>query len=469
MGTFITLLVIPLGSLLTRCTSAELGVPLSIGEPFGLCHAGYSQSAEEYEILAALGNQWMRVDFPWSSIEPENDTWSFTTWDYYVGNASLNHQKILAILDYDVSWLNASGDYTSRPYIKPRDIPVFLDYVNHTVRRYRENVTAFEIWNEPNGRGFWDGPESDFFQLFNATAELIHSIDPNIIIVGGVVAGNDPAYIERMFQAGIMRRVDVISFHPYSANVNEIYPKIAAVKAVGAKYGFHGEYWITEVGNPTGGTYGHRVSLEDLPERVIKTLVYATISNITCIIWYCMFDWGDALKASKPNDSEGYFGLIYPDNRTWKTGAYAFQQFSKGVSNSQYRPDLLRRQTIVSQNIVRAFLYRRADGNTTIIAWTDSNLINGNENLEVTLNLPSNASLVLYHNISTGEITPVPSWTFQVCYYPIFLTFMAGNPGDEVILIIHDSWFMSVFVIGMPIVIIALISLVIWQQRTKMR
>ncbi len=462
----LSLLLIPAWSLLSAQTVAETGSPVPIGEPFGLVHAGYSCSAEEYGILTAMGNQWMRVDFPWSSIEPQNDTWNFPVRDYYVGNASLNHQKVLAILDYDVGWLNASGDYTSHPYIKPRDIPDFLDYVNQTVRRYKDNVTAFEIWNEPNGQMFWNGPESDFFQLFNATAELIYSIDPRIIIGGAVVAGNDPGYIERMFQAGIMNRIDVICFHPYSTDVNEIYPKIAQVKEIGAKYGFHGEYWITEVGNPTGGSYGHRVSLEELPERVIKTFVYATISNITTIIWYCMYDWSDASKISDPDNSEAYFGLIYPNN-TWKTGAFAFQQFSKAVSNSQYRPDLLQRQTIVSQNIVRAFLYRRADGNTTLVIWADPNLINV-EGLDVTLDPRNNVSLILTHDISTGEITPLPSLTFHVGYRPIFLTFMASNPTDVVILTIHDPWFISAFIIGMPIALGIMITLLFIQKRKRM-
>ncbi len=463
----LALLFIPIWSVLTTKVVAEPVAPVPIGEPFGLCHAGYYQSAEEYGILAAMGNQWMRVDFPWSSIEPANDTWDFSSRDNYMANASFYHQKVIAILDYNVPWLNVSGDYhSSRPNIKLRDIPDFLDYVNHTVRHFMENVTAFEIWNEPNGQGFWNGSENDFFQLFNASAELINSIDPNIIIGGAVVAGHDPGYIERMFQAGIMSKVDVICFHPYSADINEIYPKIAEVKAVGAKYGFQGEYWITEVGNPTGGTYGHRVSLEELSERVIKTFVYATISNISCIIWYCMFDWGDATKASKPNDSEGYFGLIYPDNRTWKKGAYAFQQFSKAVSNSQYRPDLLQRQTIVSQNIVRAFLYRKVDGNTTLAIWADPNLINV-DGLDITLDPRNNASLVLTHDISTGEITPLPSLTFHVGYRPIFLTFMASNPTDVVVLTIHDPWFMSTFIIGMPIAIGAMIALVFMQKRKR--
>ena len=135
---FRTLLLLGwVGFLLLQSFPAPAGSALgkdtitSVAEPFGTCHAGYSRAYPEYQLLGSMGNQWMRIDFTWANIEPVHGQWDFSYYDAYLATAANYSQRVMAILDYDVEWLNTTGAYQEvRPYIKPEYIPYFLDCVN---------------------------------------------------------------------------------------------------------------------------------------------------------------------------------------------------------------------------------------------------------------------------------------------------------------------------------------------------
>lgn len=64
--------------------------------------------------------------------------------------------------------------------------------VRHWIARYgSEEVRQwyFEVWNEPNLDGFWDGTRSQYFELYKHTARTIKAIDP-VLRVGGPATSN---------------------------------------------------------------------------------------------------------------------------------------------------------------------------------------------------------------------------------------------------------------------------------------
>ena len=89
-------------------------------------------------------------------------------------NATKYNIKVIAMLNYPPAWLNLTRD----AYVPPEFLPHYLEYVNKTVRRYKDTVAAWEIWNEPNLERFWDGPMEDYYELFDQAVDLINSIDP---------------------------------------------------------------------------------------------------------------------------------------------------------------------------------------------------------------------------------------------------------------------------------------------------
>ena len=78
----------------------------------------------------------------------------------------------------------------------PKDYPRWAELVRvftrHCVERYGlEEVRSwyFEVWNEPNLRGFWDGTRSQYFELYKQSVLAIKSIDQRLR-VGGPATSN---------------------------------------------------------------------------------------------------------------------------------------------------------------------------------------------------------------------------------------------------------------------------------------
>lgn len=65
-------------------------------------------------------------------------------------------------------------------------------FIRHLLSRYgAEEVRTwyFEVWNEPNLHGFWDGTRSQYFELYRQTVTTIKAIDP-LLRTGGPATSN---------------------------------------------------------------------------------------------------------------------------------------------------------------------------------------------------------------------------------------------------------------------------------------
>ena len=68
------------------------------------------------------------------------------------------------------------------------------DLITHWVERYGlEEISQwfFEVWNEPNLDAFWKGKQSEYFMLYEYTANTIKAISDNLKVGGPATAGNN--------------------------------------------------------------------------------------------------------------------------------------------------------------------------------------------------------------------------------------------------------------------------------------
>lgn len=95
-------------------------------------------------------------------------------------------------------------------------------FVRHLEQRYGQQEIRqwyFEVWNEPNLAGFWEGGDQKaYFELFDATARAIKRIDPQLKVGGPATAGAAwvPALIEHTTQA--RTPLDFVSTHTYGVD-----------------------------------------------------------------------------------------------------------------------------------------------------------------------------------------------------------------------------------------------------------
>ena len=92
-------------------------------------------------------------------------------------------------------------------------------FIRHIESRYgKDEVRAwfFEVWNEPNLSGFWEGGDQKaYFDLYDLTAKTIKSIDPELRVGGPSTAGAAwvPEFLAHVKQSGAA--VDFVTTHTY--------------------------------------------------------------------------------------------------------------------------------------------------------------------------------------------------------------------------------------------------------------
>lgn len=95
-------------------------------------------------------------------------------------------------------------------------------FVNHCRERYgAEEVRSwfFEVWNEPNLDGFWEGADQKvYFELYDVSAKAIKAIDPALRVGGPSTAGAAwvPEFLDHVSKSGA--GVDFVTTHTYGVD-----------------------------------------------------------------------------------------------------------------------------------------------------------------------------------------------------------------------------------------------------------
>jgi len=110
---------------------------------------------------------------------------------------------------------------TSHP--KPEGWHDLVDaFIRHIEARYGKDEVRtwyFEVWNEPNLSGFWEGADQKaYFELYDSTSNTIKSIDPALRVGGPSTAGAAwvPEFLAHVKQSGAA--VDFVTTHTYGVD-----------------------------------------------------------------------------------------------------------------------------------------------------------------------------------------------------------------------------------------------------------
>ena len=182
--------------------------------------------ARELDGVAATGSHWLRVDFPWSALEPDvRGRYSWGPSDRLVAAANARGIHLLAIAAYTPRWDRPPG---TTDHYQPTDPAAYAEFVRAAAQRYaRLGLHAWEIWNEPNMRDFWlPGPDvARYTQLLRLGSAAIHSVDSGAYVVsGGLAPATDVAgysvapneFVSAIYANGGGPSVQAIGLHPYS-------------------------------------------------------------------------------------------------------------------------------------------------------------------------------------------------------------------------------------------------------------
>jgi len=132
----------------------------------------------------------------------------------------------------------------------PSDFQKWADICKHIIMHYNDgwgngyyyNISYFEIWNEPDLSGFWNGTAEQYYQLYKITAETIRSYDPTLKVGGPCTSSLDNTNYTNGFLDFIKDNdapLDFYSWHRYADSPYQLYQGGRFVRSLLDEYGFN--------------------------------------------------------------------------------------------------------------------------------------------------------------------------------------------------------------------------------------
>jgi len=344
---------------LARLGSKTSGLPrYGIAAGSGLPSLSNSELENYLATVQKTGAGWIRFDFDWSLVQPDNPTeYDWSAYDRLTAAAAKHHLNIVGIIDFTPPWARA-GDCLSDKQCRPADTAAYSQFAASLSRRYGpRGVHVWEIWNEANTVNFWK-PAPDVKQyagLLMAASKRIHHEDQQAIILSASTAPastngeniSPPDFIQGLYRQGVGTYFDAVGVHPYT------FPLLPADQGKQAwsqmSQGTNSirtimkqnrdslkKIWITEFGAPTGGPGPASTTgdprLGDTPTHVDEALqadmlrqavnLYRSYDWAGPFFWYSLRDTG-----TSADNNENFFGLLRADG----SSKPAYPEFVKAV------------------------------------------------------------------------------------------------------------------------------------------
>ena len=266
---------------------------LDPGSPFGMglflyrypnSPAGLKDMDRAARMARDIGVKWSREEFGWGRVEPRKGRFDWSFYDKLVATAKRNGISVYGLLSYWSPW--------TKPYTK-QGIADYCRYAAAAATRYKNDISHWEVWNEPN-IFFWQGPRDLYAELLIQAYAAIKKANPNAVVLGCSTAGIDTKFIRRMLK--LRAPFDVLTIHPYRGHLNDrafIRDLAAAGDLVRRPDGSRREVWITEMGWAThvhhnGSQAGFRVTTQRLQGCLLARAYLDAIASGAArnISWY---------------------------------------------------------------------------------------------------------------------------------------------------------------------------------------
>ena len=161
----------------------------------------------------------------WGALEPAKGQFDWHSLDTWVAQSQSHHVQL------DYVFVNTPQWASTRPMslVRARELGVrhrptsddFSEFVTTLVTRYKGKISSYELWNEPNGSGFWTGTPKHMVELAARAYPIIKSIDPAAIVTTPAVSSSGwplshDAWLDQYLAAGGGKFADVIAWHGYA-------------------------------------------------------------------------------------------------------------------------------------------------------------------------------------------------------------------------------------------------------------
>jgi Cellulase (glycosyl hydrolase family 5) len=225
---------------------------------------GYGPGEADRTIASvrALHAKVIRVEVPWAELEPlgagNPDSHGLAYLDRLTSDAKANHIGVIMFVDDTPCWASSApatllascqphrqSQANSWPPANPAD---FADFVAYLAGRYGPDLTAIEVWNEPDqiNEDYFAGPNKAvrYAALLRAAYPAIKQADPAVKVLAGSLVGYDGTFLRLLYAAGIKGYYDGLAVHFYSLTL----ASLRTFRAVEVANGDRTPLWLDEFG-----------------------------------------------------------------------------------------------------------------------------------------------------------------------------------------------------------------------------
>jgi hypothetical protein len=294
----------------------------------------------------------------WYDLEPRRNEFDFERLDKYVALAQQKHVKVLLPLFGTPPWASARPSEIERgnplgSASEPANMDYWRSFVRAVATRYKGQIEAYEIWNEPNLKMFWTGSVEQLVTMTREAFEVIEGVDPTALVVSpSCTTESGPQYLDAFLKKGGGQFSDVIGYHFY---VHTKPPEVMVDLATRVKETLRANHIDKPVWNTEAGAEEPKLipSDESAAAWVSRALILVWASGVSRFYWYA---W----------DNHGLLEMVEHDDVTQKPTAKAYarvHQWLAGATMKTCKPDSANKWICeIDRNGLRQWIVWNPDG-----------------------------------------------------------------------------------------------------------
>ncbi len=322
---------------LPRLSSTEIKLS-RLGLGFEKLDRAVFDPEKAYDKVAAAGAKWARLQTGWARSEKTLGVYDFAWLDSIVDNLLERGVQPWLCLCYGNPLYTelavpVFGAVGCPPISTERETSAWLAYVKAVVRYFKDRISCFEIWNEPDCFYSWRHSEGEARtpeqHLINAreygefaikTSVAIKEEDPKAKVIGFAFGHpDDLEWANIALATGLYRHIDYASFHCYSPDERKRRERALGFKRLLGSYNpkiglIQGESGAQTRSDGKGAMAGFAWT----PEKQVKALLRGLITDLAIGVefssYFSTMDMIEALAGRLSDKASyldyGYFGIL---------------------------------------------------------------------------------------------------------------------------------------------------------------
>ncbi len=270
----------------------------------------------------------------WAEIETSRNTYTWSELDAWLEVAAREDKDVLYVFGRTPHWASMrptescaqgdvgcaappsdvdSGDATFKAFVTA--------VVKHSLASSTGHIKYYEVWSEPNGPKYWTGTFSQLATMGKDAYNIIHSLDPNALVVGpGPTGSNTVQWLQSYYSAGGVHAQDIVALHSYitaATNSPAIADRVDDLRSMMTNNGIGDKpIWSTEGGfGDMSLTTAQRVAVVG---QMYTMLWSRHVARFYWFAWDSSNNWGTMWT---PDSGVNSSGVAYEVMNHWLVGS----------------------------------------------------------------------------------------------------------------------------------------------------